>query len=32
MECSFGLPLVNAFLIVELGSSKDTTKTDCSDP
>ena len=25
------LPVVNGFLMVELGNSKDTTKTDCSD-
>ena len=31
MEDSIGLPVVNGFLMVELGSSKDTTKTDCSD-
>ena len=31
MEDSIGLPAVNRFLMVELGNSKDTTKTDCSD-
>ena len=31
MEDSFGLQVVNGFLMVELGNSKDTTKTDCSD-
>ena len=31
MEDSIGLPVVNGFLMVELGNSKDTTKTDCSD-
>ena len=31
MENSIGLPVVNGFLMVELGSSKDTTRTDCSD-
>ena len=30
-EDSIGLPVVNGFLMVELGNSKDTTKTDCSD-
>ena len=31
MEDSTRLPVVNGFLMVELGNSKDTTKTDCSD-
>ena len=31
MEDSIGLAVVNGFLIVELGNSNDTTKTDCSD-
>ena len=31
MEDSIGLPVVNGFLMVELGNSQDTTKTDCSD-
>ena len=30
MEDSIGLPVMNGFFMVELGSSKDTTKTDCS--
>ena len=30
VEDSIGLSVVNGFLMVELGSSKDTTKTDCS--
>ena len=29
-EDSIELPVVNGFLMVELGNSKDTTKTDCS--
>ena len=32
MEDSIGQPVVNEFLMVELGNSKDTTKTDCLDP
>ena len=32
MEDSNGLPEVKGFLMVELGNSKDTTKTDCLDP
>ena len=32
MEDSIGQPVVNGFLMVELGSFKDTMKTDCSDP
>ena len=31
MDDSVGLPVVNGFLMVELGNSKDTTRTDCSD-
>ena len=31
MEDSIGLPVVNGFLMVELGSFKDTMKTVCSD-
>ena len=31
MEDSIGLPVVNGFRMVELGNSKDTMKTDCSD-
>ena len=31
MDDFIGLPVVNGFLMVELGNSKDTTKTDCSD-
>ena len=31
MEDSIGMPVVNGFLMVELGSFKDTTKTVCSD-
>ena len=30
-EDSVGLPVVNGFGSVELGNSKDTMKTDCSD-
>ena len=29
MEDSIGLPVVNGFWMVELGNSKDLTKTDC---
>ena len=32
MEYSVGLPVMNGFLMVELGNSKDTTKTGFSDP
>ena len=31
MEDSVGLPVVNGFQLVELGSFKDMTKTVCSD-
>ena len=31
MEDSIGLPVVNGFVMVELGSFKDTMKMDCSD-
>ena len=31
MEDSIVLPVVNGFLMVEFGNSKDTTKTDCLD-
>ena len=31
MEDSIGLPVVNGFLMVDLGNHKDTMKMDCSD-